>query len=98
MRPAQRKLLALVEKIFADGVVTQEERSELVSLYAGAGLTVSEVKAVFASFVDETWSAAKADCVVTADELERVRIIVRELRLPPGCLPREIAAALRRAA
>lgn len=87
MRPAQEKLLALVDRIFADGVVDASERSELVSLYRGAGLTVAEVREVFGAFLQKTWGDAIADAVFTDDEYRKLATIVRELHVPTDCVP-----------
>ena len=87
MRPAQEKLLALVDRIFADGVVDASERSELVSLYRGAGLTVPEVREVFEAFLQKTWGDAIADAVFTDDEYRKLATIVRELHVPTDCVP-----------
>ena len=97
MRPAQEVLLALVERIFEDGVVTASERSELVSLYRDAGLTVPDVKEVFAAFLKRTWGETMADGVITNDERMKLATIVRELRVPKESLPAAIDAALRAA-
>lgn len=91
MRPAQEALLSLVERIFADGVVTPAERSELVSLYRDGMLTVSEVKAVFSTFLAETWADTISDGVLTAEERDKLATIVRELRLPRECVPDHVA-------
>ena len=97
MRPAQEGLLALVERIFEDGVVTASERSELVSLYRGAGLTVPDVKEVFAAFLHKTWGATIADGVITREERTKLATIVRELRMPKESIPPEVDAAVRAA-
>ena len=97
MRPAQEELLSLVERIFEDGVVTASERSELVSLYRDAGLTVPEVKAVFAAFLAKTWGDTIADGVLTNEERTKLATIVRELRIPTETLPAMIGAVVRAA-
>ena len=97
MRTAQEGLLALVERIFADGVVTASERSELVSLYRDAGLTVPDVKEVFAAFLKKTWGDTIADGVITNDERTKLATIVRELRMPKEAVPAVVDAAVRAA-
>lgn len=87
MRPAQEGLLSLVERIFEDGVVTASERSELASLYRGAGLTVPEVKEVFAAFLKKTWGETIADGLITNEERTKLATIVRELRMPVESVP-----------
>jgi hypothetical protein len=91
MRPVQDALLSLVERIFADGVVTAAERSELVSLYRDGGLTVPEVREVFTSFLADTWDEAILDGVLTDDERTKLALIVRELRVPRDCVPNAVA-------
>lgn len=91
MRPAQDALLALVDRIFADGVVTPAERGELGALYRGAGLTVAEVREVFTFFVAKTWGEALSDGVFSDDERDKLVTIARELKLPRDCMPDVVA-------
>ena len=91
MRQVQEALLSLVDRIFADGVVTPAERSELVSLYRAGGLTVSEVREVFTAFMRQTWGEASADDVLTNDERRKLQAIVRELHVPRDCVPDSVA-------
>ena len=91
MRPAQEALLTLIDRIFADGVVTRAERSELVSLYRVAGLTVAEVREVFTAFVAKTWGDAISDGVFSDDERAKLVLISRELKLPQDCMPAIVA-------
>ncbi len=98
MRPAQEDLLSLVDRIFADGVVNASERSELVSLYRGAGLTVPEVREVFAAFLKKTWGDVIADGVLTTVEVAKLVTIVRELHVPYDCVPSAVRIIVRAAA
>ena len=91
MRPAQEALLTLVDQIFADGVVTPAEKSELVTLYRGAGLTVAEVREVFTTFVAKTWGEAISDGVFSYDERAKLVTIARELKLSRDCMPAIVA-------
>ena len=97
MRPAQQDLLSLVDRIFADGVVTAAERSELVSLYRDAGLSVPEVKEVFSAFLKKTWGEAIADGVLTDEERGKLATVVRELRMPADAVPPIVGAIVRAA-
>lgn len=94
MRPAQRALFSLVERIFADGVVTAQERHDLRALYCEAGLTVGEVKQVFRAFMKMTWGEVIRDGVLTVEERYRLATIAQELRLPLDCVPPDVALAL----
>jgi hypothetical protein len=94
MRAAQERLLALVRKIFDDGVVTFDERQALRALYAEAKFTVGEVKAVFRAFLAEVWGEVIADGVLTPSEQSKLATIVRELRLPLDCVPADVALVL----
>jgi tellurite resistance protein len=87
MRVPQLALLSLVERIFADGVVTPAERSELVLLYREGGLTVAEVREVFKAFMAQSWGEAIADGVLTDEERKKLSTIVRELHIPRDCVP-----------
>ncbi|HSO36497.1 MAG TPA: hypothetical protein VLT33_28420 [Labilithrix sp.] len=97
MRPAQEELLSLVDRIFADGVVAASERSELVSLYRDAGLSVPEVKEVFTAFLQKIWGESIADGVLTHEERRKLATIVRELRMPADAVPATIGAIVRAA-
>ena len=97
MSPAQQELLALVGRIFADGIVDASERSELVSLYRAGGLSVPEVRAVFSAFLERTWGESIADGVLTDDERGKLAAIVRELRLPSECVPAIVGRVVRAA-
>lgn len=90
MRPAQEALAALIERIFADGVVTPAEKVELKALYRDKGLTVPEVRHVFTKFLKDTWGEVLADGVVTKDERTKLNLIVSELMLPADALPPEM--------
>lgn len=77
--------------------MSASERSELVSLYRGAGLTVPEVKEVFAAFLKRTWGEAIADGVLTNEESAKLATIVRVLRIPAESVPMAASAAIRAA-
>jgi hypothetical protein len=97
MRPAQVELLSLVGRIFADGIVEASEKSELVSLYRDAGLTVPEVREVFTAFLQQTWGEAIADGVFTDDERRKLVTIIRELGIPSECVPSVVGIVVRAA-
>ena len=94
MRSAQRALLSLVDKIFADGILSPSERTELHALYTSGGLSVREVRAVFSAFVTKTWGEVIEDGFVTPEERQKLLTIVVELRLPPEMVPPEVAREL----
>jgi hypothetical protein len=98
MRSAQRALLSLVEKIFADGILSPSERKELHSLYGASGLSVREVREVFSAFVAKTWGQVMEDSFVTAEERQKLLTIIVELRLPPEMVPPEVAREIVRLA
>ena len=91
MTPAEAKLMALLGEIFADNVVTSEERDNLIMFQAD--LRPALVLRVFAKFVEKKWGEALADGVVTEDEKLALRRVLEELQLPEVAIP----AALRRA-
>jgi hypothetical protein len=82
MRTAQVSLLQLVDRIFEDGIVTDEERAELRGLYRDGALTVREVRDVFNAFLKKTWAEISADGVVTIEERAMLETIAVELKLP----------------
>ncbi len=98
MRSAQRCLLALIEKIFEDGILSPSERDDLYSLYREGGLSVREVREVFASFIAKTWGDVIEDGFVTAAERHKLLTIVVELRLPPEMVPPQVAREIVRLA
>jgi hypothetical protein len=91
---AQKKLYSLIERVFEDGVVHPDERCALRTLYAEAGLNVSEVKAVFRTFLVHTWGEIIADGVLTPEERGKLANIAGELRLPLDCVPTDVALVL----
>src|SRR5436190_20837030 len=98
MRSAQRALLSLVDKIFADGILSPSERNELHTLYETGGLSVREVREVFSTFIAKTWGEVMADGFVTPEERQKLLTIVVELRLPPEMVPPEVAREIVRLA
>lgn len=84
---AQQDLAALIDRIFADGVVQPAEREELRRFWAQRGMTVSQVREVVERFVAQTWGEVMADGVVTGDETERLRAVVDGLHLPESVMP-----------
>jgi hypothetical protein len=89
--PAEAKLMTLLGEIFADNVVTPDERDSLIELQSD--LRPASVLRVFAKFVEKKWGEAMADGVVTEDEKLALRRVLEELQLPEVAIP----AALRRA-
>jgi tellurite resistance protein len=88
------QLAELVHRIFADGVVEQAERDELHRLYREGGLTVKEVREVFAAFVASTWGEAIADGKISDEEKRKLTTIIHELRLPVDVIPAQMRVIL----
>src|SRR5690349_13510896 len=93
-QPARDRLAELVDRIFADGVVEQAERDELHRLYREGGLTVKEVREVFATFVTATWGEVIADGTVSDVEKKKLTNIIAELRLPVDAIPAQMRLVL----
>lgn len=91
--PGDADLLALLRRIFADNVVTADERDELLDLQSE--LAPKAVQGVFAAFVAEKWGEALADGVITRDEQLALRRVVEELQVPEADLPPRLRLALR---
>lgn len=85
--PKQKALAALIDRIFEDDVVDDEERDTLRQFWAQQGMTVPEVRAVVSAFVDKVWGEVIADGVVTDDERVRLLRVIEGLRLPITILP-----------
>ncbi len=94
MTRTQEQLAELVTRIFADGVVTQAERDELHRLYREGGLTVPQVREVFAAFVAQTWGEVIADGEVSTEERRKLATILHELHLPADILPPQMRIVL----
>jgi hypothetical protein len=80
MRHAQRALLILVERLFAEeDTITEEEREELECLQLGPG----EVREVFRTFLRATFAG---DEIAPADR-RRLLAIAYRLHLPEELVP-----------
>src|SRR5689334_16479561 len=88
------QLAELVDRIFADGIVEPAERDELRRLYRDGGLTIPQVREVFAAFVAKTWGEVIEDGVVTPEERAKLTTILRELKLPADILPPQMRQIL----
>jgi hypothetical protein len=89
---AETQLLALLREIFADNVVTAEERQDLIELQAG--LRPGRAERVLLQFVAEKWGEVIADGIVTAEEKLILRRVLEELQLPDDSVPAEVRAVL----
>jgi uncharacterized tellurite resistance protein B-like protein len=85
MADPEAGLLLLLEAIFADNVVTAEERQELVEYQAD--LAPAVVQRVFRAFIGKKWGDALADGVVTQEEKLILQRVVEELEVPGEALP-----------
>lgn len=93
MPPSEARLMKLLGEIFADNVVTAEERQDLIELQAE--LRPDRVRRVLARFVAEKWGEALSDGVVTHEEKLALRRVLEELQLPDEAVPAGLRAALR---
>jgi len=91
--PAEAKLMELLGEIFADNVVTPEERDSLITIQAD--LRPASVLRVFSKFVKIKWGEALADGVVTGDEKLALQRVLEELQLPDVAIPAKLLRALR---
>jgi hypothetical protein len=83
--PAEAKLMGLLGQIFADNVVTAEERDSLIVFQAD--LRPASILRVFARFVEAKWGEAAADGVITENEKLALRRVLEELQLPEVAIP-----------
>jgi hypothetical protein len=90
--PAEQKLMTLLGEIFADNMVTPEERDSLIELQAD--LRPASVLRVFAKFVEKKWGEALADGVVTEEEKLALRRVLEELQLPEVAIPPKLLRVL----
>lgn len=91
---AQQDLVALIFRIFQDGVVDPAERDELRRFWTTRGLTVGQVRQVVDAFVARVWGEVIDDGVVTDEERVRLRALIEGLRLPEKALPDLVRKAL----
>lgn len=94
MGKAEERLRAVLTRVFADGVLEDQERAELRELYTRGGLTVPLVKSIFTDFVKAAYAQVMSDGVVTKSEQAKLRAIVEGLRLPAGSVPDEVSRVL----
>ena len=94
-KEAEDRLLILLSQIFADNVVTAEERAELLEFQADGQLDPAGVRRVFGAFVQQKWGEALADGVVTEEEKLVLLRVIEELELPDGALPTRLRLLLR---
>lgn len=92
----QQVLFDCLTKAFADGVLEPHEQSQLRELYGMGKLTLPDVRAVFAAFIQETWQTVIADGVVTDDERKALTNIVDQLKLPLDLVPDDVKRAIGR--
>lgn len=85
--------MELLDAIFADNVVTADERQELVEYQAE--LTPVAVARVFKAFVEKKWGEALADGVVTKEEKLVLQRVIEELEVPEPALPPRLRLLLR---
>ena len=93
MRPSETRLLDLLSAIFADNVVTADERDSLLELQSE--LPADSVQRVFAAFVELKWGEALEDGVVTDEEKLVLQRVAEELELPDTALPARMRFVMR---
>lgn len=93
MSDSEARLTRLLTAIFADNVVTADERQELIETQAE--LDPAAVQKVFKAFVEQKWGEALADGVVTPEEKLILRRVVEELEVPDSALPARLRLSLR---
>lgn len=85
------ELMALLERIFADGIVEVEERAALERV----GHERSESRAIFQRFLAKKWGEVLADGVITSQERLLLHRIVEALGLEREDLPEQLRLAWR---
>jgi hypothetical protein len=93
LRSTARGYLArLLPKVLEDGRVDESEKEELMAVFRRGILTTADVRQVFGQFLKGLAAEVLADGVVTADEREKCKTAVRELRIPRTFLSPELLA------
>lgn len=93
-REAEKKLMGLLDSIFADNLVTVSERSSLLAFTGGDELAPDGIERVFRAFVEKKWGEVLADGRVTDHEKLMLRRILEELALPEKAIPLQLRMAL----
>lgn len=91
-RQAKEKLAGLITKVLEDDVIDASERDSLQVFFRDALLGVNDVKAVYLDCVGALQAEVLADGVVTAEETERCKRVVDQLKIPLRMLPPEMVA------
>jgi len=91
---AQKRFKGLLARVFSDGVLTKEERSELDEMQKSGALDAKTIETTMSEFLRTSFEHAKADGVITAREKSKLALIVRELRLPEAAVPEEVRRLL----
>lgn len=89
---ARAQFAALLPQVMADGRVDENERLRLKRFFDRRILTVRDVKEVLSQYLRSLQDEVLADGIVTEEEQQRCRAIVRELRIPRDLLTPELAA------
>jgi len=92
----ERRFTGMLARIFSDGVVTDEERTELWTTVTTGGLDAKRVDALLLDFLNKSFSQFAADGIITDSERSKLRVMVNELGLSQEHLPEEIRGALER--
>jgi hypothetical protein len=94
-RDKARALLArFLPRAMHDSVLDEVEKRQLIAILTSGVLGKDDVQAVFRDYLLTLHREALADGLLTPAELDRVRTIVAELRIPAGFLPPELAAVV----
>jgi tellurite resistance protein len=89
-------LARFLPRAMADGVLDEVERRQLLAILTSGVLTREDVQTVFRDYLLGLHREVTSDGALTADERERCRQIVAELRIPWDFLPEELATLLAR--
>ena len=93
-RTLEIRFKGMLARIFSDGVVTEEERSELTRAMSSGDLPADRVQQVMIDFLSKTFRHFNADSRITDGERQKLRVIIDELKLPDACVPPEVKRAL----
>jgi hypothetical protein len=87
----RERLAAFLPRALTDGVLDETEKRELRGMLTSGVLTRGDVQEIFGDFLRGVHNDILQDGAVSAEERERLRSIVRELRIPHDFLPPEMA-------
>ncbi|WP_394849753.1 hypothetical protein LZC95_20145 [Pendulispora brunnea] len=91
----EARFTSMLAQIFADGIITDEERVTLWTAVTAGGLDAARVDVLLLDFLRAQFTEFAADGFISADERSRLTLMVNVLGISDMHLPPEIRRALK---